>query len=97
MYYLLTVLGPELEKLMEQLRSDLGASPPLPGSYSPKKGDLCAAKFIDGEWYRARVEKVTGHQVNIIYVDYGNVSWLFKFFRIVNVFFWINLNMNLFL
>lgn len=27
------------------------------------KGDVCAAKFSDGEWYRARVEKVAGNQV----------------------------------
>ena len=26
-------------------------------------GDICAAKFSDGEWYRARVEKVVGNQV----------------------------------
>jgi len=35
---------------MEQLRSELDNNPPLPGSYTPKKGDLCAAKFSDGEW-----------------------------------------------
>jgi len=64
--------GPELEKLMEQIRTDFAASPPLAGSYSPKKGELCAAKFTDGEWYRARVEKISGHQVHLLYVDYGN-------------------------
>jgi len=35
---------------MEQMRSELDSNPPLPGSYMPKKGDLCAAKFSDGEW-----------------------------------------------
>jgi len=44
------VLGPLLETLVEQMRSDLDNNPPLPGSYTPKKGDLCAAKFSDGEW-----------------------------------------------
>ena len=44
------VLGPRLEMLMEQMRSELDSNPPLPGSYMPKKGDLCAAKFSDGEW-----------------------------------------------
>lgn len=29
-------------------------------------GDLCAAKFSDGEWYRARVEKVAGAQVQCL-------------------------------
>nr|CAG4649952.1 EOG090X01F7 [Sida crystallina] len=64
--------GPALEQLMLQMRQELNANPPLAGSYVPKKGDLCAAKFSDGEWYRARVEKVTGSQVNVLYVDYGN-------------------------
>jgi len=33
---------------------------------------MCAAKFVDGDWYRARVEKVTGQQVHVLYVDFGN-------------------------
>ena len=52
------ISGPLLETLMEQLRSELDNNPPLPGSYTPKKGDLCAAKFSDGEWY----ELLTLHQ-----------------------------------
>lgn len=36
-------------------------------------GDLCAAKFSeDNEWYRAKVEKVQGGNVSILYIDYGN-------------------------
>jgi len=37
-------------------------------------GDLCAAKFTDGIWYRARVEKMAkgGSNVEVFYVDYGN-------------------------
>jgi len=64
--------GPQLEKLMEQLRQDLSTNPPLPGAYTPKRGDLCAAKFVDGEWYRAKVEKVQGNSIHLLYVDYGN-------------------------
>lgn len=64
--------GPQLEKLMEQLRQDLATNPPLPGAYTPKRNDLCAAKFVDGEWYRAKVEKVQGNSVHLLYVDYGN-------------------------
>jgi staphylococcal nuclease domain-containing protein 1 len=64
--------GPSLVTLMEQLRSELSANPPLTGAYAPKKGDLCAAKFTDGEWYRARVDRVTGNKVSVTYIDYGN-------------------------
>ena len=42
--------GPQLEKLMEQLRMEMEKSPPVIGAYTPKKGELCAAKFVDGEW-----------------------------------------------
>jgi staphylococcal nuclease domain-containing protein 1 len=65
--------GPQLEKLMDQLRTELSTNPPLPGSFMPKKGDLCAAKFTDGEWYRAKVEKVDkNNKVDVLYIDYGN-------------------------
>ena len=37
--------GPELEKLMEQLRQDMAANPPLPGAYTPKRNDLCVNFF----------------------------------------------------
>ena len=35
-------------------------------------GDTCAAKFVDGLWYRAKVEKSSGSDVNVLYIDYGN-------------------------
>ena len=36
-------------------------------------GDVCAAKFVDDEWYRAKVEKVEkGGNVSVLYMDYGN-------------------------
>ena len=66
--------GPQLEKLMEQLRTDMASNPPLPGSYSPKRGDLCAAKYSDDEWYRAKIEKINkDNTINLLYIDYGNV------------------------
>ncbi|KAK2712557.1 staphylococcal nuclease domain-containing protein 1-like [Artemia franciscana] len=64
--------GPKLEALMEQLRNEFEIHPPLAGAYTPKRGEMCAAKFVDGDWYRARVEKVTGQQVHVLYVDFGN-------------------------
>ena len=48
---------------MTQLRAELEASPPLQGSYTPQAGQLCAAKFdMDGQWYRAKVERVTSRE-----------------------------------
>ena len=43
----------------------------------PKKnhlstGELCAAKFVDEEWYRAKIEKMSGGDASVLYVDYGN-------------------------
>ena len=35
-------------------------------------GELCAAKFVDGQWYRAKVEKSSGSEVSVLYIDYGN-------------------------
>ncbi|XP_037069831.1 LOW QUALITY PROTEIN: staphylococcal nuclease domain-containing protein 1-like [Pollicipes pollicipes] len=64
--------GQELETMMEKMRAELANNPPLAGAYRPKKGDQCAAKFVDGGWYRARVERIVQGQVSLIYVDYGN-------------------------
>ncbi|XP_057342022.1 staphylococcal nuclease domain-containing protein 1 [Microplitis mediator] len=63
----------QVEGLLTRLRQELEENPPLPGAFSPKRGDLVAAKFSgDGEWYRAKVEKVAGSNVSVLYVDYGN-------------------------
>merc|ERR1712025_224135 len=64
--------GTDLENLMEKLRDELNTNPPLSGAYQPKKNDLCAAKFVDGQWYRAKVEKIGVTDVKVLYVDYGN-------------------------
>lgn len=64
--------GPALEKLMDGLRAEFTTNPPLAGAFNPKKGDLCAAKFVDDQWYRARVEKMGTADVAVLYVDYGN-------------------------
>jgi len=50
-YVKFTMIGPQLEKMMEQLRIDMESNPPLPGSYTPKKGEVCAAQFsADNQW-----------------------------------------------
>ncbi|KAF1578773.1 UNVERIFIED_CONTAM: Staphylococcal nuclease domain-containing protein 1, partial [Eudyptes pachyrhynchus] len=69
--------GAQLEKLMENMRAEVGSHPPVEGSYAPRRGDFCIAKFVDGEWYRARVEKVeSAAKVHIFYIDYGNKETL---------------------
>ncbi|XP_027824579.2 staphylococcal nuclease domain-containing protein 1 [Ovis aries] len=65
--------GTQLEKLMESMRNDIASHPPVEGSYDPRRGEFCIAKFVDGEWYRARVEKVESPaKVHVFYIDYGN-------------------------
>jgi len=66
--------GPKLEQLTTQLRAELEARPPVPGSYTPKLGDLCVAKFsLDSEWYRAKVISIQSNgNVNVLFIDYGN-------------------------
>ena len=36
---------------MDDLHAELSTNPPLPGSYTARKGDLCAALFVDNNWY----------------------------------------------
>lgn len=65
--------GAKLEALMAKLRQDFSVSPPIQGAYTPKRGDLCAAKFTeDNDWYRAKVERVHKANVSVSYIDYGN-------------------------
>ncbi|KAG8138591.1 hypothetical protein E2320_004460 [Naja naja] len=69
--------GTQLEKLMESMRGEIAACPPVEGAYTPRRGDFCIAKFVDGEWYRARVEKVESlAKVHVFYIDYGNKETL---------------------
>uniref|UniRef100_A0A8C2AK68 Staphylococcal nuclease domain-containing protein n=1 Tax=Cyprinus carpio TaxID=7962 RepID=A0A8C2AK68_CYPCA len=65
--------GTKLESLMESMRGEIAAQPPVEGSFAPRRGDFCIAKFADGEWYRARIEKVESPaKVHVFYIDYGN-------------------------
>ena len=59
--------------MLTRLRQDISSNPPLAGAYNPKKGDLAIAKFTeDDQWYRVKIEKVSGQKVHVFYVDYGN-------------------------
>lgn len=65
--------GAALEKLMNDLRQEMESNPPLPGAYTPKKGDLCASRFSqDNQWYRAKIEKIEGGKATVFFIDYGN-------------------------
>lgn len=65
--------GPALDAMMAKMRQEFSSNPPLAGSYTPKKADLCAAKFsADNEWYRAKIDRVQGKNVTVTFVDYGN-------------------------
>eukprot|EP00731_Ephydatia_muelleri_P029856 Em0021g379a len=69
----LVAQGPHLEQVMEEMRKDLAENPPLAGSFTPKKGQMCVSRFSDGLWYRALIEKVASTQeVHVLYVDFGN-------------------------
>jgi len=65
--------GPKVEQLVAKIRQEFTANPPQPGAYTPKRGEMCAAKYgEDDQWYRARVEKISGSKASVFYVDYGN-------------------------
>uniref|UniRef100_A0A915AJY5 Staphylococcal nuclease domain-containing protein 1 n=1 Tax=Parascaris univalens TaxID=6257 RepID=A0A915AJY5_PARUN len=65
--------GAKLEQMMKDLREELRANPPVVGAYTPRRGDLCVARFsVDKLWYRARVEGVRGKNAEILYIDFGN-------------------------
>merc|ERR1712008_221949 len=70
--------GPKLVGLMNQLREEFTQNPPLAGSYTPRRGEVCAAKFVDDEWYRVKVEKVTATEATVLYMDYGNKATISK-------------------
>ena len=65
--------GAKLDAMMAKLHADFQSNPPIAGTYTPKRGDLCAAQFsADKQWYRATVERVQGNNATVLYLDYGN-------------------------
>ncbi|EGD82979.1 hypothetical protein PTSG_03616 [Salpingoeca rosetta] len=64
----------ELEKVMQSLASSNGAGA---GAFKPKKGAMCAAQFtLDNVWYRAKITDVSGSNVTVQYIDFGNKETL---------------------
>jgi staphylococcal nuclease domain-containing protein 1 len=49
-----------------------GTAPP-PG-FAPRAGDLVAAKFSDGAWYRAKIRRASPvkREAEVTFIDYGN-------------------------
>ncbi|KAI0093340.1 transcription factor [Irpex rosettiformis] len=45
-----------------------------PAGFVPKSNDLVSAKFSDGQWYRARVRRVSPvkREAEVTFIDYGN-------------------------
>uniref|UniRef100_A0A914M2H7 Staphylococcal nuclease domain-containing protein n=1 Tax=Meloidogyne incognita TaxID=6306 RepID=A0A914M2H7_MELIC len=63
--------GLSIEKLMNALQLELKT--PSIIKFVPKRNQLCAAKYTDGNlWHRARVEGVKGDNVDVLYIDFGN-------------------------
>lgn len=84
--------GPKAEAVISKLHQEFQSNPPTPGTYKPKRGDICAAKYtVDGEWYRAKVEKVQGNDVSVLYIDYGNREVMISSFIFFILFTWYSL------
>ena len=68
----------ELESFFERVQNVMQTS--VLDTPVLKRGNLCAARFSqDGNWYRARIEKVAANRAEVFYIDYGNreVSYYF--------------------
>lgn len=63
-----------LERIMGTIASYFSVNPPLPGAHTAKRNELLVAKFsADGQWYRAKVLKITSpSDIQVQYVDFGN-------------------------
>jgi len=65
--------GPQPESMMDQMRQEMTSNPPTAGSYTPKRGETCAAKFSgDDQWYRAKITKVETGKAQCLFIDFGN-------------------------
>ncbi|TFL04337.1 transcription factor [Pterulicium gracile] len=63
-----------LERLMKDFSLHYKGASSAPAGISPKSGELVAAKFSDGSWYRARVGRVSSvkKEAEVTFIDYGN-------------------------
>lgn len=63
--------GPKLEELQNKLQKEL-KNPAIVGGTTFKRNERAAAKFVDGDWYRVRIEKISQGKAELLYLDYGN-------------------------
>lgn len=75
-FYIQTINPTEIKQL-ETLMKDLTIyykSRSDPAS-KPRVGDIVSAKFTEDDcWYRAKVRRISSEGVEVLYIDYGNVS-----------------------
>uniref|UniRef100_A0A674CQJ6 Staphylococcal nuclease domain-containing protein n=1 Tax=Salmo trutta TaxID=8032 RepID=A0A674CQJ6_SALTR len=65
--------GTQLENLMETMRAEIAAQPPVEGSYAARRGDYCIANFsADGEWY-ARYQLSKIQSILTIYLPFREI------------------------
>ncbi|KAI9251523.1 hypothetical protein BDA99DRAFT_552985 [Phascolomyces articulosus] len=63
----------KLESLMTELSQYHTSRGGMDGPHKPRVGDVVSAKFTeDDSWYRAKVRRVAGDSVDVLYIDYGN-------------------------
>ena len=64
----------KLDQIMEELENEYSQAGPADLKLrAAPPGQLCAAMFTDGAWYRGKiVRKVDSNTVRIYYIDYGN-------------------------
>ena len=61
-----------VKETLSQLSNEMQQSPPLPGSYTPKKGDICAYRTsmnTDSAWERARIDNISGGKISLTLID----------------------------
>ncbi|KAL6773756.1 TXC1 [Auxenochlorella protothecoides x Auxenochlorella symbiontica] len=75
-FYFQNAAEPRVTWIADELAAlDLGATPPQTALL--RAGDKCVARYEDGQWYRASVERVhaadpTAPEYDIYFVDFGN-------------------------
>lgn len=75
-----TIVGDEansfVEEEMKKFAETVG-SVPAPTDFAPKKGNICAGMFEEGEWHRVKIEKrISDDEFECLFIDYGNTEFL---------------------